>query len=65
MVHLLAEHRVHRVAAVKRLKAGRRLAVYVEPRDVWVGAYVAADAVYVCPLPLLVFRWTRGSAVAR
>jgi len=43
---------------VKRFKAGR-LAVYIEPRDIWVGVYVAHDAVYVCPLPLLVFRWAR------
>lgn len=42
----------------RRLRAGR-LSVYVEPRDIWVGAYVAETAVYVCPLPLLVFRWTR------
>lgn len=43
---------------MKRLRVGR-LAVYLEPRDLWVGAYVAVDAVYVCPLPLLVFRWAR------
>ncbi len=41
-----------------RLRFGR-LQVYVEPRDLWVGAYVAGDAVYVCPLPCLVLRWTR------
>lgn len=38
----------------------RRLSVYVEPRDVWVGVYVAPTAVYVCPLPLLVIKWDRG-----
>lgn len=43
---------------MRRLKAGR-LAVYVEPRDIWIGAYVATNAVYVCPLPLLVIRWSR------
>ncbi len=42
----------------RRLRFGA-LQVYVEPRDVWVGVYVATDAVYVCPLPLLVFRWAR------
>jgi hypothetical protein len=42
----------------KRLTVGR-MQVYLEPRDLWVGAYVAPDAIYVCPLPLLVFRWAR------
>jgi hypothetical protein len=45
---------------MKRLRFGR-LAVYVEPRDAWVGAYVAPDAVYVCPLPFVVLRWKRRS----
>jgi len=43
-----------------RLAVGSRLRIYLEPRDVWVGAYVAKDAVYVCPLPCVVFRWRRG-----
>lgn len=42
----------------RRLVRGR-LAVYLEPRDAWIGVYVAPDAVYVLPLPFLVFRWTR------
>jgi hypothetical protein len=37
-----------------------RLSVYWEPRDVWVGVYVADRAVYVCPLPTLVVRWRRA-----
>ena len=37
----------------------RRLRVYWEPRDLWVGVYIAVKAVYVCPLPCLVFRWQR------
>lgn len=37
-----------------------RLSVYVEPRDAWVGAYIAEKAVYVCPVPFLVIRWQRG-----
>lgn len=41
----------------RRLHLGR-LSIYLEPRDVWVGVFVGPDAVYVCPLPLLVFRWT-------
>lgn len=44
----------------KRLTLGR-LQVYVEPRDVWVGVFVAPVAVYVCLLPMLVFKWSRGS----
>lgn len=36
-----------------------RLRVYIEPRDVWIGVYVAPHAIYVCPLPMLVFRWAR------
>ncbi|WP_188197276.1 hypothetical protein [Nonomuraea sp. SYSU D8015] len=42
----------------RRLTLGR-LAVYIEPRDLWVGAYIAPAAVYVLPFPTLVFRWTR------
>lgn len=44
--------------ANQRFRSGR-LAVYLEPRDAWVGAYVAEHAVYVCPIPFVVFRWTR------
>jgi hypothetical protein len=47
---------------VKRLRLGRRLAVYIEPRDIWIGVYVAPDRIYVCPLPMLVFRWSRRCA---
>ena len=36
-----------------------RLSVYLEPRDLWVGVYVAEAAVYVCPVPLLVVKWSR------
>lgn len=39
-----------------------RVEIYAEPRDAWVGAYVANDAVYVCPLPFLVVRVSRGRA---
>lgn len=42
----------------RRLRLGR-LAIYFEPRDLWIGAYISYDAVYVCPLPVLVLRWTR------
>jgi hypothetical protein len=42
-----------------RPRLRHRLRVYFEPRDVWVGAYVAKGAVYVCPLPCVVIRWQR------
>jgi hypothetical protein len=42
----------------RRLGLGR-LQVYLEPRDVWVGVYLAEHAVYVCILPCLVARWSR------
>lgn len=44
-----------------RLRLGR-LRIYVEPRDVWVGVYIADLYLYVCPLPTVVFRWTRRRA---
>lgn len=47
-----------------RLHLGR-LAIYLEPRDIWIGVYVAPTAVYVCPLPLLVLRWDRRPKPAR
>ena len=37
-----------------------RLRVYIERRDAWIGCYVANDAVYVCPLPFVVIRWSRS-----
>jgi hypothetical protein len=43
---------------MRRLTVGR-LQVYLEPRDAWVGVYVAPAAVYVLPVPFLVFRWSR------
>lgn len=49
---------------MKRLRRGR-LQVYLEPRDLWVGAYIATDAVYVCLVPLLVLRWARVTARGR
>jgi hypothetical protein len=39
-----------------------RVRFYFEPRDAWVGAYIAKDAVYVCPLPFLVIRFRRKGA---
>lgn len=37
-----------------------RIELYAEPRDAWIGAYIAPDAVYLCPLPFLVVRVSRG-----
>ncbi len=37
-----------------------RLRLYIEPRDAWIGAYIAPQAIYVCPLPFVVIRWQRG-----
>jgi hypothetical protein len=46
---------------MKRLRLFRgRLVIYIEPRDAWIGAYIAEDYVYVCPVPFLVVRWSRG-----
>jgi hypothetical protein len=36
-----------------------RLRIYLEPRDLWIGVYIADDHIYVCPLPCLVIRWRR------
>ena len=36
-----------------------RIRVYLEPRDAWVGLYVAPAALYFCPLPFVVVRWAR------
>jgi hypothetical protein len=46
---------------MKRLTHGR-VQLYIEPRDAWIGVYVAVDAVYVCPLPFIVIRYRRGPA---
>lgn len=42
----------------RRLSLGR-LQLYAEPRDAWIGAYIAAEAIYICLLPFLVIRWRR------
>lgn len=39
--------------------ARRCVFIYIEPRDIWVGAYVAPRWVYVCLLPLLVIKVKR------
>ena len=41
------------------LRHRKRLRVYLEPRDAWIGVYVAEHSTYVCPLPFVVVRWRR------
>ncbi len=36
-----------------------RLRIYAQPRDWWIGVYIADDAVYVCPIPTMCWRWQR------
>lgn len=36
-----------------------RLSLVLEPRDLWLGLYVAPGAVYVCLLPCLPLKWER------
>jgi hypothetical protein len=48
----------------RRLRVGR-LSVYIEPRDAWIGVYVARDAIYLLLVPLLVFRWQRQTVRAQ
>jgi hypothetical protein len=37
-----------------------RLEIYPEWRDFWIGMYVNEDAIYICPIPMVVFRFSRG-----
>ena len=38
---------------------GKRLAIYWDRADWWVGCYRGRGHLYVCPIPCLVFRWER------
>jgi hypothetical protein len=41
-----------------------RVEIYWEPRDFWIGAYVAeSGTLYLCPLPMLAIRFSRGRAL--
>jgi hypothetical protein len=53
----LAAHRFP--AESDRTDQPPRLRIYIEPRDAWIGAYIAEKAIYVCPVPFLVIRWDR------
>lgn len=33
--------------------------IYLDPRDWWIGVYIAPNAIYICPLPTLVIRRQR------
>lgn len=46
-----------RTLGERRVVLGRA-SLYIEPRDLWVGVYVAPTAVYVCVFTL-VLRWSR------
>lgn len=37
-----------------------RARIYIEPRDIWVGVYVAEHAIYICPVPMVVIKIWRG-----
>lgn len=36
-----------------------KLSLILEPRDLWIGAYIAPHAIYVALVPLLVLKWKR------
>ena len=44
--------------STRLLKAGR-LSLIFEPRDIWLGVYLAPSAVYICLIPCLPVRWAR------
>jgi hypothetical protein len=54
----VGDRTVRRTEFGRRRQAGRRVQVYVELRDLWVGAYIAPTAVYVCAFGV-VLRVTR------
>jgi hypothetical protein len=45
-----------------RLLECGRLSLLLEPRDIWIGVYVAPGAVYVCVAPCLPVKWERRRA---
>lgn len=40
-------------------RSPRRLRIYVDRRDWWIGMYIARDAIYVCLAPCVVIRYWR------
>ena len=39
--------------------------IYFDPRDWWVGVYRGPNHLYVCPVPCLVFRFSRAFIPSR
>jgi hypothetical protein len=57
----LAGGRVHLGEAREFIGNKRgRVEVYFDRRDLWIGVYVSEQAIYLCPLPVLVVRISRG-----
>jgi hypothetical protein len=52
----LVEIRYGRVRLNWRKRRAEWAQLYIEPRDIWVGAYVSEHAVFVCPLPCVVIK---------
>ena len=48
-----------RMGAAELMSFPGRIKIYIEPCDMWIGAYFAPDAIYICPVPFLVIRWAR------
>lgn len=42
-----------------------RLSLVLEPRDLWIGAYIAHGAVYVILVPCLPLKWERRPRALR
>jgi hypothetical protein len=55
--HYRAAWRIARVRPIYFVR--RHVRIYMDQRDLWIGVYVSPDAIYVCPLPCIVFRWQR------
>ena len=53
-----AKPKPHPDISTRLCRAGR-LSLILEPRDAWVGVYVARKAVYVALVPFVVIRWER------
>lgn len=70
LIGLAADALVHRYTQLVKLPKLRmfrsktfpagRVAIYLEPRDLWVGVFNDRRYLYVCPLPTLVVRWAWG-----
>jgi hypothetical protein len=43
----------------RRLLVGRRLAIYLDPDDRWIGMYKGLSSNFFCLFPCLVVKWKR------